>query len=71
MEVATVKLAMANLGLNKDSTYSELRNYAVWEATEPGSTMKLLSTMVLLESGKVDTTTRVDTENGIIKVYDR
>ena len=72
MEVATGKIvAMANLGRNEDSTYSELRNYAVWEATEPGSTMKLLSTMALLESGKVDTNARVDTENGVIKVYDR
>ena len=71
MEVATGKIvAMANLGRNEDSTYSELRNYAVWEATEPGSTMKLLSTMALLESGGVDTNARVDTENGVIKVYD-
>jgi len=72
MEVATGKIvAMANLGRNEDSTYSELRNYAVWEATEPGSTMKLLSTMALLETGKVDTNATVDTEKGVITVYDR
>ena len=72
MEVNTGKIvAMANLGRNKDSTYSELRNYAVWEQTEPGSTMKLLSTMALLETGKADTNTIVDTENGVIKVFDR
>ncbi len=72
MEVKTGKIvAMANLGRNEDSTYSELRNYAVWERTEPGSTMKLLSTMALLETGKADTNTKVDTENGLIKVFDR
>ena len=59
------------LGRNEDSTYSELRNYAVWERTEPGSTMKLLSTMALLETGKADTNTKVDTENGVIQVFDR
>ena len=72
MEVKTGKIvAMANLGRNEDSTYSELRNYAVWECTEPGSTMKLLSTMALLETGKADTNTKVDTENGVIQVFDR
>ena len=70
MEVATGKLvAMANLGRNEDSTYTELRNYAVWEATEPGSTMKLLSTMALLETGVADTGTVVDTKNGVYTIY--
>ncbi len=71
MEVETGRIvAMANLGRNpKDSIYSELRNYAVWERTEPGSTMKLLSTMALLETGSADTNTLVDTDNGIYTVY--
>ena len=71
MEVETGRIvAMANLGRNpKDSSYSELRNYAVWERTEPGSTMKLLSTMALLETGSADTNTLVDTDNGIYTVY--
>ena len=71
MEAETGRIvAMANLGRNpKDSIYSELRNYAVWERTEPGSTMKLLSTMALLETGTADTNTLVDTENGIYTVY--
>ena len=71
MEVNTGRIvAMANLGRNpQDSTYSELRNYAVWERTEPGSTMKLMSTMALLETGKADTNTLVDTKNGIHMVY--
>ena len=71
MEVKTGRIvAMANLGLNsKDSSYSELRNYAVWERTEPGSTMKLLSTMALLEIGKADTNSLVDTKNGVHTIY--
>ncbi len=71
MEAETGRIvAMANLGRNpKDSSYSELRNYAVWERTEPGSTMKLLSTMALLETGSADTNTLVDTDNGIYTVY--
>ena len=70
MEVETGKIvAMANLGRSEDSTYSELRNYAVWEATEPGSTMKLLTTMTLLETGAADTNTTVDTENGVYTIY--
>ncbi len=70
MEVETGKIvAMANLGRSEDSTYSELRNYAVWEATEPGSTMKLLTTMTLLETGAADTNTVVDTENGVYTIY--
>ena len=71
MEVETGRIvAMANLGRNpSDSTYSELRNYAVWERTEPGSTMKLMSAMALLETGSADTNTEVDTKNGIHTVY--
>lgn len=71
MEVKTGRIvAMANLGRDpEDSTYSELRNYAVWERTEPGSTMKLLSTMALLEMGKADTNSLVDTKNGVHTIY--
>jgi cell division protein FtsI (penicillin-binding protein 3) len=70
MEVATGRIvAMANLGRNADSTYTELRNYAVWETTEPGSTMKLISTMILLESGVADTSTRVNTTGGEYVIY--
>jgi len=70
MEVATGRIvAMANLGRNADSIYSELRNYAVWERTEPGSTIKLLSAMALLETGVADTSDKVNTENGVITIY--
>ena len=70
MEVATGRIvAMANLGRNEDSVYSELRNYAVWERTEPGSTIKLLSAMALLETGVADTSDPVDTENAVVTIY--
>ena len=70
MEVATGRIvAMANLGRNADSVYSELRNYAVWERTEPGSTIKLLSAMALLETGVADTSDKVNTENGVVTIY--
>ena len=70
MEVATGKIrAIANLGLTEKGTYEEQRNYAVWEATEPGSTFKLASLLVALEDGLVDTADIVDTEDGIYTIY--
>ncbi len=72
MEVKTgyVK-AIANLSLTSDSTYREVYNYAVGEATEPGSTFKLASLMAAFEDGKVKLTDSVDTERGRVKFYDR
>ena len=56
MEVATGNIkAIANLGKTKSGEYREIRNYAVWESTEPGSTFKLASLMVAMEDGYVDT----------------
>jgi len=71
MEVATGKIrAMVNLGREKgDSTFTELRNYAVWERTEPGSTFKFAALLAALEDGVVDTATKVDTDGGVYMVY--
>lgn len=70
MEVATGEIkAIANLGRNSKGLYYEKRNYAVWESTEPGSTFKLASLLALLEDGKADTNTIVDTKNGVWRVY--
>ena len=71
MEVATGKIrAMVNLGREDgDSTYTELRNYAVWERTEPGSTFKFAALLAALEDGVVDTATKVDTDGGVYMVY--
>jgi cell division protein FtsI (penicillin-binding protein 3) len=70
MEVATGAIkAIANLGRTDKGTYFEKRNYAVWESTEPGSTFKLASVMVALEDGIADTNTLVDTQNGLLEIY--
>lgn len=58
--------AISNLGKTSDGNYRETINYAVVEAHDPGSTFKLASYLVLLDSGKVDTATIYDTHGGII-----
>lgn len=58
--------AISNLGKTSDGKYRETINYAVVEAHDPGSTFKLASYLVLLDSGKVDTATIYDTHGGIV-----
>ncbi len=72
MEVKTgyVK-AISNLTLTGDSTYRETYNYAVGEATEPGSTFKLASLMAAFEDGKLSLEDSVDTKSGSYSFYDR
>ena len=66
MDVKTGAIkAISNLGITKNGTYFEKRNYAVWESTEPGSTFKLAAVLALFEDGYADLNTPVDTENGI------
>ena len=51
METATGKIkAMANLGRLEDGSYTENDNYAL-RATEPGSTIKLVTLLSVLEKG--------------------
>ncbi|MFN8298270.1 MAG: penicillin-binding protein [Chitinophagales bacterium] len=70
MEAKTGRIkAIANLGMNKDSTYGENFNYAVGEATEPGSTFKLATAAALMEDGLVNNNTMVEVGNGIAKFY--
>jgi cell division protein FtsI (penicillin-binding protein 3) len=61
--------AIANLSTNKDSTYGENFNFAVGEATEPGSTFKLATVAALMEDGLVTADTKVDMGNGIATFY--
>lgn len=71
MEVKTGAIkAIANLGRTDMGTYFEKRNYAVWESTEPGSTFKLASVLALFEDGYADTSSPVDTENGVYEYLD-
>jgi cell division protein FtsI (penicillin-binding protein 3) len=65
MEVATGEIkALANLGVEGDSTYKEKYNYAVGLRHYPGSTFKLASYMALLEDGKIHLTDTVHTGRG-------
>ncbi len=72
MDVKTGEVkAIANLAKTSKSTYYEKRNYAVYESHEPGSTFKVMAMMAALEDRVIDTSTVVDTENGIKKFYGR
>lgn len=72
MEVKTGYIkAIANLTRKKNGAYKEEFNYAIGEATEPGSTFKLPILMAALEEGRVSIEDTVDTRNGKVKYYDR
>jgi cell division protein FtsI (penicillin-binding protein 3) len=72
METATGEIkAISNLGRGASGGYFEKRNYAVWESHEPGSTFKLASLMAALDDKKIDTSTVVDTGNGIFYVNNK
>ncbi len=72
MEVQTGKIkAIANLSKTDNGSYSEQYNIAVGEATEPGSTFKLMSALALIEDGLANMNTIVDIEKGHKKFYDR
>jgi cell division protein FtsI (penicillin-binding protein 3) len=71
MEVATGKIkAIANLGMQPDSSYWEDLNYAI-RATEPGSTFKLATMLSLLEDKKVSLSDKINLEGGSWKVAGR
>lgn len=72
MEVKTGKIkAIANLVRKSDNSVWEDYNYAVGEGTEPGSTFKLASALVLLEDGYVRAEDSVNLHGGIYRFYDR
>lgn len=65
MEVATGAIrAIVNLKNSGDGVYDESYNYAVREATEPGSTFKVITLTSLLEDGYVTLDTPVDGTGG-------
>ena len=72
MDVKTGAIrAMSSLQRTKEQKYAENFNFAFGAAYEPGSTFKLASLLVALEDGKIDTSTIVDTKNGVFQFYDR
>ncbi|MCX6226788.1 MAG: penicillin-binding protein [Bacteroidia bacterium] len=72
MEVSSGEiLAMANLGLAKDSNYYEIKNYAINECLEPGSTFKVPAIMAALEDGFVKPSDTIQTFNGKFTLHNQ
>lgn len=72
MDVKTGEIkAISNLGISKNGKYYEHLNYAVGESHEPGSTFKVMAMMAALEDKVIDTSTVIDTQNGIKRFYGR
>jgi cell division protein FtsI (penicillin-binding protein 3) len=72
MEVKTGYIkAIANLSDRYGSGYYEYYNYAIGEATEPGSTFKLPALMAAIEDGLIEISDSVDTKQGKHKFFDR
>jgi len=72
MEVSTGYIkAISNLTRLKNGEYSEQFNYAIGEATEPGSTFKLPVLMAALEDKLISIDDSVETFDGKVKYYDQ
>lgn len=72
MEVATGEVkAIVNMSKCNDGKYREIRNGAISNMIEPGSTFKTASIMVALEDGVITPTDGVDTGNGVKMMYGR
>ena len=72
MEVATGEVkAIVNMMKGVDGGYYEMRNNAISDMLEPGSTFKTASIMVALEDGYITPDYEVDTGNGIKMMYGR
>ena len=70
MEVQTGEVkAIVNMMKAGDGKYYEMRNNAISDMLEPGSTFKTASIMVALEDGKITPDTEVDTGNGVMNMY--
>ena len=72
MEVKTGEVkAIVNMTRGNDGKYYEMRNNAISDMMEPGSTFKTASIMVALEDGKIEPDTEVDTGNGVKMMHGR
>ena len=70
MEVATGDVkAIVNMTKCADGEYREIKNNAVSDLMEPGSTFKTASIMVALEDGKITKDDFIDTGNGQWEMY--
>ena len=68
MEVATGDIkAMVNMSRAGDGQYYELKNHALADILEPGSTFKTASLLVALDDKKISITDSVDANRGLYK----
>lgn len=66
MEVATGKVkAMVNLRRTEPGIYVDAYNYAMKDASEPGSTFKTVSLLAAMDDGFIDENTTVNVGNGV------
>ena len=72
MEVKTGEVkAIVNMTKGNDGIYREVKNNAVSDMMEPGSTFKTASIMVALEDGYITPDQLVDTKNGVYMMHGR
>lgn len=72
MEVKTGDVkAIVNLTRGQDGGYYEMKNNAVSDLMEPGSTFKTASILVGMDHGKISRYDHVDCSGGIYKMYTR
>lgn len=72
MEVKTGDIkAIVNMTKCNDGIYREIRNNAISDMMEPGSTFKTASIMVALEDGKITPNQTIDTGNGVYNMHGR
>lgn len=72
MEVQTGDIkAIVNMTKGSDGVYREIRNNAISDMMEPGSTFKTASIMVALEDGKITPDQTIDTGNGVYNMHGR
>lgn len=56
---------MVNLRKNDEGNYVDAYNYALKDATEPGSTFKVVSLLAAMDDGFIDENTTVNTNGGV------
>ena len=72
MEVKTGAIkAIANLTKNKNGDYVDVNDYSINDASDPGSTFKIISYMALLEDNHVKLEDSVNIHWGKANFYDR
>lgn len=72
MEVSTGEVkAIVNMHRGRDGNYYEMKNSAVSDLMEPGSTFKTASMMLALDDGKATLNTTVDCVGGIYPMHGR